>query len=168
MDFSDDHGNGYIAMPLPVVQGSVDYQSYKLLLRKIDQILRQSGMEKELEDICVKAKKEEIKKEDRKAIFRKIRKQLLTVSAHGERYLEKLRSDGNNQGLSKSQVGVIDRKLSHTLGLVPAAIHQASERIIGERQVPNEDKILSIHEAHAQVYNRGKGGRKSSLACNCS
>ena len=37
-------------------------------------------------------------------------------------------------------------------------IGQAHERIIGERQVANEDKILSIHEEHAKVYNRGKAG----------
>ena len=41
---------------------------------------------------------------------------------------------------------------------MPAAIAQAHERIIGERVVPNDDKILSLYQPHAQVYVRGKAG----------
>ncbi len=41
---------------------------------------------------------------------------------------------------------------------IPAAISQAHERIIGERVVPNDDKILSLYQSHAQVYVRGKAG----------
>ena len=33
---------------------------------------------------------------------------------------------------------------------------QAHERIIGERQVGNEEKILSLYEGHAAVYVRGQ------------
>src|SRR2546427_3683491 len=54
------------------------------------------------------------------------------------------------------------KKLSKRIRMVveklPAAIRQAHERIIGERQVENDEKILSLYEEHASVYVRGKAG----------
>src|SRR5260370_39034750 len=41
---------------------------------------------------------------------------------------------------------------------MPQAIHQAHERIIGERPVENGEKMLSLYEGHAAVYVRGKAG----------
>jgi hypothetical protein len=41
---------------------------------------------------------------------------------------------------------------------LPQAIRQAHERIIGERQVKNAEKVLSLYEKHAAVYVRGKAG----------
>ena len=41
---------------------------------------------------------------------------------------------------------------------MPAAIRQAHERIIGERQVENDEKVLSLYEGQASVYVRGKAG----------
>ena len=46
------------------------------------------------------------------------------------------------------------------LGLVPEVIKQAHERIIGERTVPNAEKILSAYEPDVQVIVRGKAGRE--------
>src|SRR6267143_2121585 len=37
-------------------------------------------------------------------------------------------------------------------------IRMAHARIIGERQVQNDEKILSLYEGHASVYVRGKAG----------
>ena len=39
---------------------------------------------------------------------------------------------------------------------VPSAIKQAHERIIGERPVPNAEKILSVYEPDVQTIVRGK------------
>ena len=41
---------------------------------------------------------------------------------------------------------------------MPKVIEQAHERIIGERQVANQDKILSAHEPDIDVIVRGKAG----------
>ena len=41
---------------------------------------------------------------------------------------------------------------------LPAAIQQALERIIGERQVANADKILSLCDKDLAVLVRGKAG----------
>ncbi len=41
---------------------------------------------------------------------------------------------------------------------LPQAIRQAHERILGERQVKNAEKMPSLYEDHAAVYVRGKAG----------
>lgn len=97
-------------------------------------------------------------KKQRKTIFRKLKKLLRNTSEHGYRYLQKLESNWKDTDLSEAQKNQIVKKLKHTLDLVPDVIYQAEERIIGERQVPNDKKILSLHEEHAKVYNRGKAG----------
>lgn len=99
-------------------------------------------------------------KKQRKATFREMKKILKRVTAHGERYLVLIKSKGEHFGLSAAQISHISEPLEHTIGLVPKVIEQAHERIIGERQVENKDKILSIYEEHAQVYVRGKAGAK--------
>jgi hypothetical protein len=44
------------------------------------------------------------------------------------------------------------------IGQLPEAIRQAHERIIGERQVPSNEKILSLFEPDLHTLNRGKAG----------
>ena len=46
--------------------------------------------------------------------------------------------------------------MNNILEKLPKAIDQAHERIIGERQVKNEDKILSFYDESANVVVRGK------------
>jgi IS5 family transposase len=60
--------------------------------------------------------------------------------------------------LSEAEAAVIINRLVRYLEMMPMAIHQAHERIIGERVVPNDEKILSLYEPHAEVYVRGKAG----------
>jgi len=44
------------------------------------------------------------------------------------------------------------------LSQLPQVIHQAHERIIGGRKVPNNKKVLSLYEPDTQVIVRGKSG----------
>jgi hypothetical protein len=60
--------------------------------------------------------------------------------------------------LSAGQAGQIIGRIDHVLTLLPQAIKQAHERIIGERRVPNDQKILSIYETGTKVLVRGKSG----------
>ena len=46
---------------------------------------------------------------------------------------------------------------------VMKAIKQAHERIIGERLVKNEDKILSLYEMETNVIVRGKAGAETEF-----
>ena len=62
MEFLDDHGDGYIALALPLESGFIDYIKYKLILEKIDQLLDRSYLESRLKEIALK---DERKKKER-------------------------------------------------------------------------------------------------------
>jgi len=98
------------------------------------------------------------KKKNRKTTFRKMRKVLERIIKHGERYLDKLENEWEATDLTKAEKDRIVRKLKHTIEISPKVIFIAYERVVGERQVDVSEKILSIHEDHAQTYSRGKSG----------
>lgn len=50
------------------------------------------------------------------------------------------------------------RRIDGVLELLPQARKQAHERIIGERQVANAQKILSLYDPDVRVIVRGKAG----------
>ena len=50
---------------------------------------------------------------------------------------------------------ILDR-IQNILDQLPQAVHQAHERLIGERRVANKDKILSLYESDTHVLVRGK------------
>ncbi len=49
-------------------------------------------------------------------------------------------------------------RIKLVLEQLPAAIRQAHERIIGERRLANEAKILSLYDDALNVMVRGKAG----------
>lgn len=98
------------------------------------------------------------KKRARKATLRTMKQIAGKVRGHGQRYRKMLATDWGETDLSERQAQRIIERLDKVLGQLPAAIHQAHERIIGERVVPNEAKTLSLYQPHAQVYVRGKSG----------
>jgi len=102
-------------------------------------------------------RKSESKKE-RKRLFRELKSLLKTCEAHGCRYLNLLQRDWAKTDLTEKQAEQISKRLLTVLDQVDTIIHQANERIIGERQVHNRDKVLSLYENHAKVYKRGKAG----------
>ena len=98
------------------------------------------------------------KKRARKKVLRSMKKMVKKVQKHGRRYLEVLKEHWQETDLKEGQARVIWERLERLLEMVPAAVKQAHERIIGERVVPNEEKILSLYEPAASVYVRGKAG----------
>ena len=60
--------------------------------------------------------------------------------------------------MSGSQAKDILKRITNVTDKLDAAIKNAHERIIGERQVANEDKILSIYENEVNVIVRRKAG----------
>ena len=107
------------------------------------------------------------RKKERKRVLRRMKKHLKTVCQHGRRYLNALERRWTRIGLSKQQKGHIAKRLSTLLDLAPRAIKQAHERIIGERSVENDEKLLSIYEPHARVYVRGKAGANCEFGLQC-
>ena len=98
------------------------------------------------------------KKKARKRVLRLMKRIARKVILHGRRYLHALRVSRDQTDLSEAEAAVIIKRLEKYLEQMPKAIHQAHERIIGERVVLNDKKILSLYEPHAAVYVRGKAG----------
>lgn len=95
-------------------------------------------------------------KRQRKAILRSMKKQVKRIAAHAQSHLEALRTRRSETNLSEGQAAQIECRIENILQQLPAAIKQAHERIIGERQVDNEAKILSLYDRSVQVIVRGK------------
>jgi hypothetical protein len=97
-------------------------------------------------------------KKERKRLFRELKSLLKICQSHGHRYLKLLQLQWQRSVLSEKQAEQISARLLKVLDQVDLVIHQAHERIIGERQIRNKDKILSLYENHARVYKRSKAG----------
>lgn len=95
-------------------------------------------------------------KKQRKRILRSMKKLAKKVSAHAQAHLEALQTRREETELSSGQARVIEARMKNVTLQLPAAIKQAHERIIGARQVSNEDKILSLYDAKVEVIVRGK------------
>jgi IS5 family transposase len=98
------------------------------------------------------------KKRSRKQVLRAMKLVAKKVQRHGERYSTLLKESWHKTDWSEGQAAVIWKRIDRMVKAMPAAIKQAHDRIIGERVIPNEDKILSLYEPHCHVYVRGKAG----------
>ena len=96
----------------------------------------------------------------KKEILRDLKKLTTQIGKHGRKHLEKLESEERECGLSPKQKEYIAERLGDLLKLKNKIIHQAHERIIGDRQVKNKDKILSIYDLDIEVLKRGKAGKE--------
>jgi len=61
---------------------------------------------------------------------------------------------------TRPQAEQVLKRLESVIEALPAAVKQAHERIIGERQVANDEKLLSLFEPHIHVIVRGKAGEE--------
>ena len=92
----------------------------------------------------------------RKKILRAMKKLNRVVQRHAKRYRELLDREWEKTDWSRKQAEQVLRRMDNVLDQLPAAVRQAHERIIGGRQVPNEEKILSLYEPDVHVMVRGK------------
>jgi hypothetical protein len=97
-------------------------------------------------------------KKNRKAIFRKMKKLEAKVRGHAIKHMELLRDRWEETPWSQKQAERIIERMQKVLDQLPAAVKQAHERIIGERQVKSSEKILSLYEPDTRVIVRGKSG----------
>jgi|TARA_Y100000310_G_C20533220_1_gene739558 hypothetical protein len=81
-----------------------------------------------------------------------------TLRKHGEGYRILLAEKWEETEWSEAQTQLVLDRIDNVLDKLPEAIHPAHERIIGERRVANEDKILSLYEEDVHVVVRGKAG----------
>jgi IS5 family transposase len=103
------------------------------------------------------------RRKDSKTLRKKITRQLKDFSRRMARHARThrdllVRDRALKTKLSPGQAALIIQRIDHVLDLLPKAIKQTHERIIGERRVPNDQKILSIYEPSTKVLVRGKSG----------
>jgi len=116
---------------------------------------------KRMNQLCMKmthARRKKDAKRARKVVLREMKKLSKIIAAHAERHRDLLQEHWQETDLKEGEARQIMQRITTMLDRLPQAIHQAHERIIGERQVKNTDKMLSLYEEHAAVYVRGKAG----------
>lgn len=99
-------------------------------------------------------------KPTRKKILRSMKTLQGKIAAHARTHRDLLANPGAETTLSAKQAAVVVARIDAVLAQLPAAIKQAHERIIGERTVPNAEKILSLYEPDVAVQVRGKAGAR--------
>jgi hypothetical protein len=135
-----------------------------ILIRKRNLKVRMEEPEeflKRMNQLCMKmthARRKKDAKRARKAVLREMKKLSKIVAAHAERHRDLLQERWQETDLKEGEARQIMQRITTMLERLPHAIRQAHERIIGERQVKNGEKMLSLYEKHAAVYVRGKAG----------
>ena len=105
-------------------------------------------------------------KKQRKAVLREMKTLTKRISKHAEKHLKILTTRSTETDLTPGQISQITQRIENILAQLPAAIKQAHERLIGERKLPNKDKILSLYDPDVQVIVRGKSGAEVEFGNN--
>ena len=114
---------------------------------------------REMNKLCIEmthVRKKKGAKKIRKKTFRRMKKLMKTVENHAHNYHHLLETRWQETDWSEIQAQVVLDRIRNVLDQLPQAVHQAHERLIGERRVANKDKILSLYEPDAHVLVRGK------------
>jgi Transposase DDE domain len=94
----------------------------------------------------------------RKRVLRQMKKVVKSVRAHAQRHRELLEENWPKTQWTRPQAEQVLSRIDRVLKLLPRAQKQAHERIIGQRMVPNKEKILSLYDTDVHVIVRGKAG----------
>ena len=120
-----------------------------------------SRLVKRMNRLCMEmtyARRRKDSRRVRKQVLRRRKKLAQTLRKHGEGYRILLAEKWEETEWSEAQTQLVLDRIDNVLDKLPEAIHPAHERIIGERRVANEDKILSLYEEDVHVVVRGKAG----------
>ena len=94
----------------------------------------------------------------RKRTLRQMDRLVGTVRNHARRYRQLLDRNWAQTDWTRPQAQQVLRRMDQVLDQLPQARHQARERILAGRLVPNAAKILSLYEPDVQVIVRKKVG----------
>jgi hypothetical protein len=99
-------------------------------------------------------------KKARKKILRQMKRLAKTIQTHATAHRDLLLADQKNAHprFTPNRAACIIKRMDNIIAQLPAAIHQAHERIIGERTLPNDQKILSLYDPDHAIQVRGKAG----------
>lgn len=95
-------------------------------------------------------------KKAKKRVLRQMKKLLSIIESHGWNYYHLLSDRWGETDWSEAETAVVLNRMKNILDQIPVVITQAHERIIGERRVSNDEKILSLYESDVRVLVRGK------------
>ncbi len=104
---------------------------------------------RDMNKLCIEmthVRKKKGAKKMRKAIFRRMKRLMKTVENHARNYYHLLESRWIETDWSQIQVQRLLGRIQNVLDQLPQAVHQAHERLIGDRRVANKDKILSLYD----------------------
>jgi len=158
------------------VKSNIHYPTDWVLLRdatrtliKAIQLIRSQGLKHRMDDpkkfmrdmnkLCIEmthVRKKKGAKKMRKAIFRRMKRLMKTIENHAGNYSHLLESRWAETNWSEKQTQDILDRIRNVIDQLPQAVHQAHERLIGERRVANKDKILSLYEPDVHILVRGK------------
>ena len=120
----------------------------------------------EMNKLCIKmthTRKRKDGKKARKIILRSMKQLMETVGSHARNYHSLLEERWQETDWSELETQIVLDRIQNILDQLPQAIHQAHERIIGGRRVPNKEKILSLHEPDVHVLVRGKANAETEF-----
>jgi len=121
---------------------------------------------REMNKLCIEmthTRKRKEAKKARKKIFRRMKQLMKTIEGHARNYHALLEEHGIQTGWSELETQVVLDRIQGVLDDLPQAIHQAHERIIGERRVSNKEKILSLYDPDVHVLVRGKANAETEF-----
>ncbi len=114
---------------------------------------------REMNKLCIEmthTRKKKDAKKVRKKVFRHMKQLMKTIEGHARNYHTLLEDHWDETDWSELETQIVLDRIQGILDILPQAIHQAHERIIGERRVPNSKKILSLYDPDVHVLVRGK------------
>ena len=124
-------------------------------------MIEPSELMSKMNKLCIsmtQTRRKKDSKKRRKKILRDMKKLSHCIRKHAERYRALLIKRREETDWSEAQAEQVINRIDNILNQLPAAINQAHERIIGERQISSEEKILSLYDPDAHVIVRGKSG----------
>ena len=126
-------------------------------------MIEPSELMKQMNKLCISmthTRRRKDGKKQRKKILRYIKKLSYCIRKHAERYRTLLINSREKTNWSQAQANLVINRIDNILNQLPQAIKQAHERIIGERKLSTEEKILSLYEPDVHVIIRGKSGNE--------
>ena len=145
-------------------------------LMKATMLIRKRGLKvrmdepeeflKRMNQLCIRmthARRKKDGKRVRKAVLREMKKLSKIIAGHAERHREVLEQRWQETDLTEGEARQILERIKVVVEKLPEAIRQAHERIIGERQVENDEKILSLYEGHRVGLRARQGGGGSGV-----
>jgi hypothetical protein len=82
---------------------------------------------------------QEERQKERKRVLREMKRIVTVVRAHAQRYRALLDENWQATDWTRPQAEQVLKRIGSVLEALPAAVKQAHERIIGERQVANDE-----------------------------